>query len=84
MSARRSKDELAEWVTAVYEEAAAGNDGMGEPIQRPCAGVWMSTVQRADPYGEHDVVALLVGCEHEFLARHVADAQPAGSDQVAG
>ncbi len=76
------KGEFTEGVAAVDEEAASGDDRASESFQRPRLSMWVSTVQRANSYREREVIALLVRCEHEFFARHVADAEDTGGDQI--
>ena len=56
-------------VAAVDEEPGAGCCRLGEPLQSPLASLRVTTVERADLDGEHDVVRLVIGLQDEVFDR---------------
>ena len=55
---------------------------MAESLKRERSGVRITAVERADPHGEGDVVALFVWMELELLGRDLTSSQPLRRDQV--
>ncbi len=74
--------DLAQRFAAIDEELPAGDEGMAESLKRERSGARVTSVERADPHGEGDVVALFVWMELEFLGGDLTSSQPLRRDQV--
>jgi hypothetical protein len=57
---------------------------VAESLKCERSDVWITAIERADPHGEGDVVALLPWIEFEFLGRELTSSQPLGRDEVGG
>jgi hypothetical protein len=78
----RWKLDLAQWIPAVNEQLATGDERVRDPIQGAFCDHGMTTVQRADSHSERKVVLILVGGEHEVFAGHGAHAENTGVDEI--
>jgi hypothetical protein len=65
---------------AVDEEPGAGCCRLGDPLQSPLASLRVTTVERADSDGEHDVVWLFIGLQDEVFDRNLTDAHASRGD----
>ena len=67
-------------VTTVDEEQSAGDEDVGQPGQCPFSRLRVAAVEGPDPHRHGEVVAGLVGIEHQVLAgRHRMLRRPAAS-----
>src|SRR5215217_6016899 len=79
---RRRYGQLAERISTINEQPGATGRRRGDAPQRLCTCCRVTTVERPDAHGEHEVVRLLAVLKNEILHRDLTDTHSAASDLV--
>lgn len=76
--------DLAQWITAIDEEATAGRQGGCDSLPRYLAYLGVTSVKRPDPDREHQIEGGFARQEFEILGGAMAHAELPGSDLRTG